>query len=977
MRTPFLAALAVCLLLPALPAQGDPLESPAPASGLEAAFDAWRAEAGDGWILRIDPETGTARYLFGSRLEAPYTPRSDAEWFELARDAFDRAHELFRLDDATLVPDAVRLHELSAIGTSDKVSVGFSVAVRGVPVQRGTASALFTPAGELLSLDTTGLPDLADLPVTPAVERYAAVLTAAGEFTRLEGRRATRIEEPELLIHQFRADKLRTPRLAWAVELRDESGTVPAARRVYVAADGVREVLGQDPLIHHQQDLSGHVEAWASPGVLPDTAGNPEALHAMKHLTVTSSAGNTTTDANGDFTIPYSGTANVDLTFQFRGPFARVQQSSGSVYSLTQTYAPGVAADALMNPGKTERDTAEANAYRCIQDFRDFVKGIDPGDTHFDFPVVANVNIGSTCNAYYNGNSINFYAAGGGCVNTAYSTVVAHEEGHWANDLYGSYNGADGFGEGNADVFAMYIYDTPIVGENFFGSGYIRSGLNTRQYCGDTNPGCYGQVHADGEVLMGALWKVRDRLNTTHGNAAGDLIADTLLITWMNAYNDGNIHSIIEDHWLTLDDNDGNIYNGTPNYADIDGGFRDQGFPGVDLQLIDIVHTPLSDTQNEAGPYTVDADISSWIGATITAARVVYSVDGGAPVTVPMSPAGGSSWSGDIPGQVSPARVSYHIEADDSQGNTVRDPRNGDHGFVVGVITRIYFNDFEGATDEGWTHTQVATQDDWQRGAPAGQGGTNTWGIPWQDPTAAYSGSNCWANDLGQTGWNGLYAANVQNRLESPPIDCTGKTGVKLRFARWLSVEQGIYDTALIKVNGITVWSNPSGQHVLDTAWSMQEVDISAVADNNPSVSVRFVLTSDGGLELGGWAIDDFEVLTLEPVPGGTNTIALSGDTSGTVGSNLSWNMASAPANSPWYLARSFNLNGQILQGHSFDIGAPATILATGTTDAAGNASWTSPPVPPAASGLTIYLEVGCPSGGQWYDSNALAVTIL
>jgi hypothetical protein len=293
------------------------------------------------------------------------------------------------------------------------------------------------------------------------------------------------------------------------------------------------------------------------------------------------------------------------------------------------------------------------------------------------------------------------------------------------------------------------------------------------------------------------------------------------------------------------------------------------------------------------------------------------------------------------------------------------------------VITRIYFNDFEGATDEGWTHTQVATQDDWQRGAPAGQGGTNTWGIPWQDPTAAYSGSNCWANDLGQTGWNGLYAANVQNRLESPPIDCTGKTGVKLRFARWLSVEQGIYDTALIKVNGITVWSNPSGQHVLDTAWSMQEVDISAVADNNPNVSVRFVLTSDGGLELGGWAIDDFEVLTLEPVPGGTNTIALSGDTSGTVGSNLSWNMASAPANSPWYLARSFNLNGQILQGHSFDIGAPATILATGTTDAAGNASWTSPPVPPAASGLTIYLEVGCPSGGQWYDSNALAVTIL
>ena len=62
-------------------------------------------------------------------------------------------------------------------------------------------------------------------------------------------------------------------------------------------------------------------------------------------------------------------------------------------------------------------------------------------------------------------------------MNTAYSTVVVHEMGHWMNDRYGSGNGGDGFGEGNADNFATYITDQPIVGEDFCGTGcHVRDG---------------------------------------------------------------------------------------------------------------------------------------------------------------------------------------------------------------------------------------------------------------------------------------------------------------------------------------------------------------------------------------------------------------------------------------------------------------------------------------------------------------------
>ena len=50
---------------------------------------------------------------------------------------------------------------------------------------------------------------------------------------------------------------------------------------------------------------------------------------------------------------------------------------------------------------------------------------------------------------------------------------------------------------------------------------------------------------------MGALWKVRDNLNTTLGDASGDLAADLLFSAWMNAYDQTTIDSVIEIQWLT------------------------------------------------------------------------------------------------------------------------------------------------------------------------------------------------------------------------------------------------------------------------------------------------------------------------------------------------------------------------------------------------------------------------------------------
>ncbi len=174
-----------------------------------------------------------------------------------------------------------------------------------------------------------------------------------------------------------------------------------------------------------------------------------------------------------------------------------------------------------------------------------------------------------------------------------------------------------------------------------------------------------------------------------------------------------------------------------------------------------------------------------------------------------------------------------------------------------GGLETIYSTGFEGADDEGWTHVQVATQDDWQRDAPFGTSGN--------DPSSAYEGTKIWGNDLGPDGWDGDYKNSVENYLLSPAIDCSGKSGVRLQFMRWLTVEEAMYDQATISINNNQVWQNQQSGNHIDNSWTPVDLDISQYADNNAAVRVRYELVSDSGLVFGGWNIDQFAIIADAP----------------------------------------------------------------------------------------------------------------
>lgn len=283
----------------------------------------------------------------------------------------------------------------------------------------------------------------------------------------------------------------------------------------------------------------------------------------------------------------------------------------------------------------------------------------------------------------------------------------------------------------------------------------------------------------------------------------------------------------------------------------------------VDLVL---AHTPLPSTTDAGGPYPLAVSVTSLTSAAPSACSVTWRVDGGPTQTVDLFASGTpGAFVGSLPG-VAQGKVEYWLLATDDLGRTqwlpdAITPGGAMFSFFVGTTATLFSDGFEAAGENGWTSGQVAVQNDWQKGTPQGKGGF--------DPASAGAGANARGNDLGIGNFNGNYASNASNWLESPAINASTSTGLRLRFLRHLSVEDGLFDQAAIRVNGALVWQNPAtaggSAHLVDSAWTAQEVDVSAFADQQPAVKVRFELKADGGLEFGGWTIDDVQLVKVQP----------------------------------------------------------------------------------------------------------------
>jgi hypothetical protein len=272
-----------------------------------------------------------------------------------------------------------------------------------------------------------------------------------------------------------------------------------------------------------------------------------------------------------------------------------------------------------------------------------------------------------------------------------------------------------------------------------------------------------------------------------------------------------------------------------------------------------ILHTGVGEAQG-LGPVTITALAECPYGEPVKQVSIWYSTDFGSNFAeAPMAPTGNpDEWQGAVPALPALTTVFYYLTGSSTSGLhgslPAEAPDNDRFVYHVGGINEVVHYDFETSSDEGFTHGATVGSDDWEHGTPLGLAG---------DPSAANSGERVWGNDLSV---DGSYDNASSTWLETPPIDLTGVLHTRLDFRRWLTVEGPLWDQARIFVNGVPVFLNPQGPgtgDLFDLGWTHQTIDISALADNQPAVVVRFQLDTDFTTAYGGWNIDDLRVLEL------------------------------------------------------------------------------------------------------------------
>jgi hypothetical protein len=288
--------------------------------------------------------------------------------------------------------------------------------------------------------------------------------------------------------------------------------------------------------------------------------------------------------------------------------------------------------------GGAGNTAAARSAFYEVNKIEEMARGWLPNNTWLTGSSVltANVNINNTCNGFWNGSTINFYRSGGGCRNTGeLAGVFDHEWGHGMddNDANGTISNS---GEGYADIAAIYRYQDSCVGHGFFLPPAASCGLTAdgtgRNTDEDQTAGvhcatdCSGVRDADylkhsDQLPDTALGHVCTRCNTGTGpcgrqvhcaaapqrQAAWDLVARDLqqspfnydsqtaflvgnrlfyqgsgnIGTWYactcgsSSSGCGSTNGYIQ--WITADDDNGNLNDGTPHMTAIYNAFDRHG----------------------------------------------------------------------------------------------------------------------------------------------------------------------------------------------------------------------------------------------------------------------------------------------------------------------------------------------------------------------------------------------------------------
>lgn len=594
---------------------------------------------------------------------------------------------------------------------------------------------------------------------------------------------------------------------------------------------------------------------------------DPATVEPLQNLKVVESGNTYYTDDLGFLGL--TNTSATTATFSLEGKWVKVETFNNTP-SWTVNLNPGA------NPVNIDAnaDLKQRTTYNSINDVHEYMKSKYPLFTGLDYALTANVDVAGSCNAFYDGSSVNFFAAGGGCNATSLVVDVCyHEYGHAINDKFYQSIGANfqngAMGEGYADLWALGITASPILGIGFFDNdpnGFVRRyDIDKKVYPQDL----VGEVHADGEIIAGAFWDTY--LNLGNLQQMMDLFKETFYAGISDV--DGTEGQLFQDillETLTIDDNDGDITNGTPNYCAITSGFAIHGISMSAASGIDHVEVL---SAAALSPITVTSVVQT-LGSG-SEVKGYYRIGNTGTWTLFSLPnTTGNNYEGTIPGQPNGTIVEYYMGIEDDcgtflniiPGGAAEANPNIPYYILVG-FNQLLFEDFD------------AFFGNWIAGIPSDDATTGNWII--DEPIESFVGVGFVQPDYQNTP-GGQFCAitgnasspsagagendvdNGKTTLISPDFDLASYTNPAITFYRWYSNDQGATpgtDFWQVAVSGDGITYVPvENTNVGDHSWRRFAFKVMDYITPTATVTVRFIAEDANAGSLVEALMDDIAV---------------------------------------------------------------------------------------------------------------------
>ena len=408
---------------------------------------------------------------------------------------------------------------------------------------------------------------------------------------------------------------------------------------------------------------ASHIEG----SIYPRTNTQAEVIVPFQYSAVTAGSAQRS-DLGGNFTSASSASSAL------AGGFFNINDTcgapAGTATSGNVTFTSSPASDcSFSSSGHSTR--AARNAFYHLNIVRQVSsKWLGSGNNStatswFATDVGANVNLSQTCNAFWDGSTVNFFQSDSTCSNTGeIADVMQHEFGHGLDhNTKSGTTGDTAKGEAMADTVALLLSRDNCVGPGFFkstGHGettacptavrdfkYSVTKANIATKC-QKSSGCAGalgyECHCESHLLSGATWDLSQAYVQRYGTEEGWHQFERVYlraIPMMTAYlpnTAGNAYSA----FLAADDDNGNTTDGTPNSDLINAAFNAHGLANTAQPASNVVACPSRPAAvtltATAGAGKVDLSWTAVSGAT--GYTVLRRLVGHAPT---MLPVGGST----------------------------------------------------------------------------------------------------------------------------------------------------------------------------------------------------------------------------------------------------------------------------------------------------------------------------------------------